>query len=110
MNNAQLENILNKILPRNRVKFLGVFPLDQTCSLLSSKLYSNPFPLCFVSNTHPSSKPGEHWVAFYLTAHDSLDFFDSYGLLPSAYDYHVTASPSSNRQTLQQLDSQVCAN
>ena len=107
MNSVEINRIFKKILPRDRVKFLGVLPHDHARSLLTSTTYSNPFPLCFVSNTHPSTKPGEHWVAFYLTAPDSLEFFDSYGLPPSVYEYDVTPA-SSNPHTLQQLDSKVC--
>ena len=101
MNNLQLEEILTRLLPRCQVNFLGVFALDTIPDLNS---LSTPF--CFVSNTHPSSKPGEHWVAFFNST-NSLEFFDSYGLPPSIYGF--TLHPNSqSHQTLQSLESNVC--
>lgn len=108
MNTFELDRILNKFLPRTQVKYLGVFPRDYSRTLLSSNLDKHSFPLCFVSNTHPSSKPGQHWVAFYLSSTHCIEFFDSYGLTPSTYDFYITPS-ASNPYTLQQLDSNVCA-
>ena len=39
-------------------------------------------PCAIVVNTHPSDKPGEHWVAIYLKTNDKGEYFDSYGLPP----------------------------
>ena len=112
MNTSEVDHILNKFLPRNHVKYLGVLPRDHSRTLLSSKLdhhhHHHSYPLCFVSNTQPSSKPGEHWVAFFLSSSDSVEFFDSYGLAPSVYGFFIKPS-ARNSFTIQQLDSNVCA-
>ena len=100
MNTHQIEEILSTLMPNN---FIGVFAQDKIPNIDASF----HFPLSFVSNTHPSTKPGEHWVAFYYTSPDTLEFFDSYGLHPSIYGF--IQSPSSiNHTTLQSLDSNVC--
>ncbi len=36
-------------------------------------------PVCFVANTDPSNRPGQHWVAFYFPPSGPAEFFDSYG-------------------------------
>ena len=100
MNTHQIEQILTTLLPNN---FIGVFAQDRIPNI-DSALH---FPLSFVSNTHPSTKPGEHWVAFYYTSPDTLEFFDSYGLHPSIYGFTDTPSHI-NHKTLQSLDSNVC--
>ena len=104
MNTGQIQEILSKTLPSDKVNFLGVFAQDKI-PLIDS---SFSFPLCFVSNTHPSTKPGEHWVAFFYDSPSSLEFFDSYGLNPSVYDFQINPTRM-NQMVLQSLDSDVCA-
>ena len=102
MNTNQIHQVLSKLIPK-RVNFLGVFAQNQI-PLIDS---SFSFPLCFVSNTHPSSKPGEHWVAFYYDSPSSLEFFDSYGLHPSIYGFNHKPLRM-NHHSLQSIDSDVC--
>ena len=102
MNTNQIHEVLTKLIPK-QVNFLGVFAQNQI-PLIDS---SFSFPLCFVSNTHPSGKPGEHWVAFYYNSPSALQFFDSYGLPPSIYGF--THKPLRiNTKSLQSIDSDVC--
>ena len=103
MNTNQIEQVLTKVIPCNYVKFLGVFAQDKIPRIDSS--FS--FPLCFVSNTHPSTKPGEHWVAFYYESPASLEFFDSYALPPVIYGFSVKPLRM-NHSPIQSLDSDVC--
>ena len=102
MNTLEIQKILTNVLPTCRVNFLGVFAQDTI-----PDINSQPSPLCFVSNTHPSNKPGEHWVAFFYE-NSHLEFFDSYGLSPSMYDFKFQIPMRMNHQTLQSLDSNVC--
>lgn len=60
-------------------KFIGVFASDQ----LPNKRYN--YPACFIVNVDSSTKSGSHWLAFYLTSPQHLEFFDSYGQAPSYY-------------------------
>jgi len=60
-------------------KFLGVFAADEV------PVYLPAFPCCFIVNTDPASKPGEHWTACYCESAYLLEFFDSYGLPPVLY-------------------------
>ena len=105
MNTQQIDSILRRILPKNKVNFLGVFARDQIpYSLFAS---SNNFPLCFVANTDPSTQPGEHWVAFFLSSPNKIEFFDSYGLHPRVYDFTLPVTTYNHTQ-YQTFDSKVC--
>ena len=55
--------------------FRGVYPSDMLPKNVSR-------PGAIVANTHPSDKPGEHWVAIYLKPNRKGEYFDSYGLAP----------------------------
>ena len=72
---------LYKILKQDKCTrhiFLGVFPRDQ--------LPRKPrYPSCFIINTDRSTSPGQHWLAFYYDMNGKCEFFDSFGLHPSAY-------------------------
>ena len=87
--------------------FEGVFAADT----LPHRLHKRPALL--IANTDPSSKPGTHWVAFYIGTHGEGEFWDSYGMPPiisqhrKFLDRHCkkwTYNPTS----LQALDSKVC--
>lgn len=54
----------------------GVYPAD----LLPSKIYERPCAL--IVNTDPSTKPGQHWIAIFISASGKEEFFDSYGRRP----------------------------
>jgi hypothetical protein len=60
-------------------KFLGVFAANEVPTCLPT------FPCCFIVNTDPNNKPGEHWIACYCESAYLLEFFDSYGLSPVLY-------------------------
>ena len=107
MNTGELEQIICRSVILPKVKFLGVFPQDHTQFLVAHTLEAHTFPICFVSNTHPSTRVGEHWVAFYYSNENSAEFFDSYGLHPSLYEFHFTPR-TWNTHSLQQLNSNVC--
>lgn len=103
MNSLQLEHILSRALRRTGTTFLGVFPAD----LIPDS--STNYPCCYVANTDPHTQDGTHWVAFYLDSPDHLDFFDSYGMPPSAYQFPVVASHvQSNSRDFQSHTSDVC--
>ena len=61
-----------------------------TCSIyIGSKardeLPNIVYPTCFVLNTHPRDKEGEHWLALYFNKDKKCFFFDSYGNHPSFF-------------------------
>ena len=100
----QLECLLGCVIP-NAVPVLGVFPAncvplrcvtstigEQTMQLNSEVVSNQQSQLvpgehcCFILNTHPSSAPGEHWLAFLFNAHTrKLEFFDSFGFPLALY-------------------------
>ena len=49
---------------------------------LNFSLNTNEF---VISNTDPSYMSGEHWVAFYKNKKNVVEFFYSFGMLPSYY-------------------------
>ena len=84
-------------------------------------LFNNrPTATCCILNTHPSHRPGEHWLAFFsdpITC--KLEFFDSYGFPSNFYNLSsssvITSTPSScfslvasNNVQLQSYTSSVC--
>ena len=81
MNTTQLDNILTRILPKTKVNYLGIFAQDE----IPTNLKSITYPACFIANTDPCSKPGSHWVAFFLSSPSKIDFFEGYGLWFEGY-------------------------
>ena len=75
MNTRQLERVLSadKFI---KSSFIGVFP----CDTLNFK---PTFPSSLVVNTDPSWRPGEHWVSLYIDNNNNIEYFDSYGFLPT---------------------------
>ena len=70
---------ISSILKRDRFTkhfFRGVFACDQ----LPKQFV--PHPSAIVINTDPADKPGEHWLAIYITRDGVGEYFDSYGLRP----------------------------
>ena len=75
MNSQQIHRAL-KTLPVTSGTFMGVFPSDQLPAEIS-------LPTTLVVNTDPADQPGQHWVAMYMGADGTTDYFDSYGMSPS---------------------------
>jgi len=105
MRTDDIQNILSQSLSHTRTHFLGVFALDQIPSSFSH------YPCAYVANTDPSSRKGQHWVAFYHHSPTRLEFFDSYGQPPQSYNFpfpsHIT-SLKYNSYPLQSMISSVC--
>ena len=96
------ENVIEIVLKKDkktRPIFLGAFARDE--------LPKSPrYPSCFILNTDPRSKPGEHWLAFYYSSNGFCEFFDSYGNPPSYYrlEEYITKTSKGwdyNRRRLQ---------
>ena len=59
----------------------GVYPSD-----LLTKQIGFKRPKGYIANTDPSNKSGSHWVSFNFPREEEIvEFYDSYGLLPSFY-------------------------
>lgn len=107
MNSIQIEEILSRD-STTRKYFLGVFPSNHL------PLNIECYPVCFVCNVDSCSELGSHWVAFFLSKPDEMEFFDSYGNAPSFFQgsisnytsrfSHVTYNPIK----LQSHTSAVC--
>lgn len=69
MNSSQIKYNL-----RGYENFVGVFPCDLLPQLMPGQ--------AMIVNTDPHNEPGEHWVAFYMTNTEHLEYFDSFGLPP----------------------------
>lgn len=57
--------------------FVGVFPADVI--RIRQRVGAQKFPIFFIANTDPSTKPGEHWVAFVILHQHVIEVFDSFG-------------------------------
>ena len=74
MNTVQIQRLLNKD-PFAKTVFKKVCAKNQ--------LQRVDYLSAYVINSHPSSKPWEHWIAVYFDKHGKGELFDSYGLSPS---------------------------
>lgn len=106
MDSLDITKCLKKIA-RNKYTY-GVFPCDKLPINLRK-------PALIVANTHPSFKPGEHWVAFYFDEHGQAEYFDSYGLRPSNKYFKRFLSRNCskygfNRHRLQSDFTSLCGN
>ena len=63
-----------------------------------------------ISNTDPSSKPGQHWVLFFKRRNERPIYFDSYGKQPSFYNKEWRPFDNFRRSTedFQQKHTTVC--
>lgn len=82
MDNFTLSAILNSNNSLNKIKhegiFLGVFPRDKLPKITK-------FPACFIFNTDPHNKKGEHWLALWVNKNKCAYFFDSSGNNPAIF-------------------------
>lgn len=78
MEARHIDNILSHH-PATKKYFLSVFPSD----LLPRKI--SRFPACFICNVDTSNQPGSHWLAFYISSPNRVEFFDSYGNPPDFF-------------------------
>lgn len=97
MNTQEIENTVQKDKCVTR-DFLGVFPSDQLPKIQTR-------PCCFIANTDPSTKPGQHWIAMYFGRYN--EYFDSYALEPQE-DFRVYKPEIVSNHCLQSFDSAVC--
>jgi len=87
--------------------FEGVFAADT----LPRSLHKRPALL--IANTDPITKPGQHWVAFYIGKNGEGEFWDSYGMPPIVPNHkkflnRLCKKWTYNHTSLQSLDSEVC--
>ena len=74
MNTVQIHKVLMSSIPDC---FVGVFSCDNLPKQIKT------FPSALVANTQPSTKSGEHWVAFYFISPSQAEYFCSYGRPPT---------------------------
>lgn len=102
MDGEQLLQVLKKhVAPFCNV--LGVFPKDK----LPPRNSITRYPACCIMNTDKAGQPGEHWVAYWFDSSNACEFFDSYGLAPSAFGFSHTCTHY-NTKCIQSYDSNVC--
>jgi hypothetical protein len=99
MNTTQIERCVRRMC---RDKFQGVF----SCDTLPPK------PKLLVCNTDPHDKPGTHWIAIYVDKWGRGEYFDSFGMEPTAVfkDYMNKHCRywTFNRKKLQSVLSRFC--
>ena len=79
MNTDEITNILKQLLANYRARLPGVFASDKLPQLNSIHCL---VPCCYVLNNDPNGKGGSHWVAFFHSRPNRLEFIDSYGRQP----------------------------
>ena len=78
MNSKQIQDILSSH-KETKKSFLGVFPSD----MIPKKIYR--YPSCFICNVDASNQEGSHWLAFFISSSNRIEFFDSYGNAPDFF-------------------------
>ena len=86
MDNSQIDYILNASLKNTGTLYLGSYAADQVRNT------SSFYPCCLIANTDPSELPGMHWVAIFYPNPNELEFFDSGGNSPTAFNFLVRES------------------
>lgn len=111
MDTLQLMRLLSAD-PATRKVFKGVFPRDQL-----PKANQLQRPAGLVVNMDPHDRPGEHWLALYLSEENRVEFFYSYGHPPdhprfpeAIMDFLRTCGPVTTYQAkqVQYPDSATC--
>ena len=69
-----------KILSSIQAHTVGIFPADQIPRMWTK-------PTAIIVNTDDHTKPGMHWVAFYVDKSSNGLYFDSFGLPPIIADH-----------------------
>lgn len=108
MDTRQIASILHSCPTMSRV-FRGVFPLDK----IKSERGGSGIYVC---NTHPSNKPGEHWIVIAISPETcGGEYFDSFGVPPQQQEFSdflnkntTSSSWMYNRERVQHPLSTVC--
>ena len=115
MDTRELDSILQGNVA-TRETFIGVYALDHLPSPFEMQEQRDRWFI--VCNCCPSTRDGRHWIAVFYDR-GSVEFFDSFGLSPDAYDERmvrflddnsmmVTREVTYNNVQLQALDSDAC--
>ena len=68
-------------------------------------------PIGVIINTDPSTKPGEHWIALFITKDNKAEYFDSFGRSPININKFLKINISElicNKQMVQCIFSSNC--
>lgn len=84
------ESEIAKLL-RHLPCFLGVYARDELPKSITE------WPAALVVNTDPRSKPGRHWVAFFLRDRHTIEYFDPYGIRPLYSEFKTFIKRNSNQ-------------
>jgi len=102
-----MDTLIIKKLLRKFPCFKGVYPLDLIPSVKRT-------PTALIINTHPSYKPGEHWVCVLIDKYGFGEYFDSFGLPPlhlkikDYLDKYCLKGWRFNPITIQSINSTTC--
>lgn len=85
--------------------FIGVYPRDKLPKI-------DKIPSALIVNTDTSDKPGEHWIAIFVSEKETI-YFDSFGLPPYHEDIlnflqNTPGEISFNTVTLQSASADTC--
>ena len=107
MNTDEITHILKRLLATSLSRFLDVFASEKIHPLTSIQSF---VPCCYVSNTDPHVKGGSHWVAFFHSKQNPLEFFDSYPRRPCDFGFSFPKSLQifHNPYQIQSFGTQVC--
>jgi len=102
---SEIRTLLNNDIEVKKC-FVGVFPANKIPFLSRS-------PACYVANFDVSAEPGTHWIAVYIPEVNKAEYYDSFGLPPTA-DRDVAAKIAKydtiywNTKRIQRYGSTAC--
>ena len=82
MNTAEIEKDIKKYKETLNT-FLGCYPSDEIPKFPKP---SDHGARAFICNTDPKTKPGSHWVSFFIEG-ETVEFFDTYGRSPKSWSF-----------------------
>ena len=97
MNSNTIKMLLERYVPCGFT--VGVYPRDRVPERPARRS-------CLVVNSDAAGEPGEHWLAIYVL--ERVEFFDSFGMHPSAYSLNIPTALIVLKSPIQSLNSDTC--
>lgn len=89
MNTLEIHNAMMSN-SKTQKKFMGVFSIDQIPKIFKTR------SAMLIVNTDPSNMIGTHWFAIYQLRKGCIEFFDSYGRIPTKRQFNYFFKKNNN--------------
>ena len=104
LHTGEIDALGRLLVKPSNTRWLGTFARDKIPELSHQQR-----PCALVFNSDTSDKPGQHWLALYMSSSSKdIELFDSYGLPLSYYDLDFPFHVRSSSRSIQSVDTSVC--